>query len=288
MNEKTVKRKNMRKLKNVHPMSIVSPFIMSTRVGSQNLMTDSVNISRAEKYIREKQAEGMKNFSLMHLLIAAYIRTCAKNPALNRFIRGQRIWTRDNVEIALTIKREMLQSSPTSVVKIVLDKDATAADVYEKLNGMIQSYRDNPGGDFDNTAKALSYIPALIMRFFVGILKFLDYFGILPKSLEKVSPFHCSFFITSMGSLGIPSIYHHLYDFGTCPAFLSFGTKKRLCTVDAEGNIRKEQLVDLSFALDERICDGFYFATSYKYLKTILKNPWVLDKKPDEIIEDID
>jgi len=40
-------------------------------------------------------------------------------------------------------------------------------------------------------------------------LKLLDYFGLAPYSLIKVSPFHGSMFITSLGSLGIPPIYHH-------------------------------------------------------------------------------
>ena len=288
MGDKTKKRKNMRKLRSLDPMSMISPFIMVSRIGSQNMMTDSVNIAKAEQYVREKQAEGMKNFTLMHLLIASYIRTCAKNPALNRFIRGQRVWTRDDVEIALTIKLEMLQSAPETVVKVTLPKDATAKDVYEALNKVITEYRDHPESDFDTTAKVLSYIPSVIMKFVMWMFKLLDYFGLIPSALTKVSPFHCSFFITSMGSLGIPSIYHHLYEFGTCPAFLSFGAKKRSYVLDSEGNITKQQLVDLSFALDERICDGFYFASSYKYMKSVLKNPWQLDEKPDEVVEDVD
>ena len=42
----------------------------------------------------------------------------------------------------------------------------------------------------------------------------LDYFGFLPRWLTKLSPFHGSVYITSMASLGIPPIFHHLYDFG--------------------------------------------------------------------------
>ena len=225
--------------------------------------------------------------SLMHVMIAAYIRIVSQRPALNRFIRGQRIWTRKNVEVAVTIKKEMTLDSPDTVVKVTLPKDATLKDVYEVLNAEIINYRNEPGGDFDDTVKILSYIPALILKFVVHMLKTMDYFNLIPKFLLKISPFHCSYFITSMGSLGIPPIYHHLYDFGTCPVFCAFGTKRREYEMDSEGTVKKKSYIDFTYVLDERICDGYYYASALRILKNIMKNPWQLDEIP-EVVEDID
>ena len=284
---KKKKVKDWRKVKSVSPMAFMIPYIMVNRNGSSNLMRDSVDIERVEKYIKEKQAEGMTNLTIMHVMIAAYVRLVAERPALNRFIRGQRIWTRRQVEVALTIKKEMTLESPDTCVKILLDPDATLKDVYEALNKEIVNYRDNPGGDFDSIVKLLTFIPGLFLKFTVHMLKTLDYFGLLPKILLKISPFHASYFITSMGSLGIPPIYHHLYDFGTCPIFFPFGAKRRAYELDADGNVKKRQYVDFTFVLDERICDGFYYAAALKQFKRILKNPWVLDEVP-EVIPDVD
>ena len=222
--KKKKREEEFRRVRTASPMLVITSYIMKTRVGSQNMIADKLKIDNVDKYIKEKQAEGYKNISYMHVLIAAYIRTVSQRPALNRFIRGQRIYTRRNVEISLSIKKQMNLETPDTVVKVILPPDATAVDVYEKLNQEVTDYRDNPGGDFDNTAKVLSYIPGLVLKFSIWFLNLLDYFGLLPSFLTGVSPFHCSFFITSMGSLGIPAIYHHLYDFGTCPVFCSFGT----------------------------------------------------------------
>ena len=286
--EKKKKRKStMRRVKTISPMAMISPFIMVNRVGSQNLITDRIPVVKLEKYLKEKQAEGMKNVSMMHLLIAAYVRATAQRPALNRFIRGQRVWTRDEVEISLTIKKEMSLDSPDTVVKITVPRDATLQVIYDELNRVITEYRDNPGGDFDNTAKFLSYLPSVLLKFVVWLLKLLDYFGLLPRFLTNLSPFHCSFFITSMVSLGIPPIYHHLYDFGTCPIFVSFGAKQRSYEVNPDGSVYKHSYMDLTVVTDERICDGYYFASSLKLLKGILRNPWQLDVKPENVQEDI-
>jgi len=159
------KEKEWRKVKSIPAMSQIVPFIMVNRTGAMNMVRDSFESSKVEKYIKEKQAEGMQNLSLMHVMIAAYIRIVAQRPALNRFIRGQRIWTRKNVEIALTIKKEMTLESPDTVVKVTLPKNATLRDVYEALNAEIVNYRNDPSGDFEDTVNILSRIPALVMKF---------------------------------------------------------------------------------------------------------------------------
>ena len=261
-----MKEKEFRRVKTISPMSAVIPFIMVNRTGSQNFISDSVDIEKVEKYIKEKQTQGMQNISMMHVMIAAYIRLVSQRPALNRFIRGQRVWTRKNVEVSLTIKKEMSLDSPDTVVKITLPPSATLEDVYTALNNEIVSYRANPGGDFDDTARAFTRLPGLIFKFAVASLRFLDYFGLMPKAIAKVSPFHCSYFITSMGSLGIPPIYHHLYDFGSCPVFFSFGAKRRTYEIDNTGLVRRRQYMDFTFVLDERICDGYYYASALKLL----------------------
>lgn len=282
------RKKDIRRVRTISPMSVIVPYIMKTRCTSQNMLTDRINIAEIERYVKEKQEQGLEHLTIMHVLIAAYVRLVSQRPALNRFIRGQRVYTRRSIEISLTIKKEMSLEAPDTVVKVLLTPEASIEDVYNALDNAVKSYRENPGGDFDNTAKYLSYIPGLFLRFTIGALRFMDYFGLIPKFLTNVSPFHCSFFITSMGSLGIPPIYHHLYDFGTCPVFCSFGAKQRKYETDKMGNVYQVRFIDFSFVTDERICDGFYFASSLKLYKNILKHPQQLDISPEEVIEDID
>ncbi len=286
--KKQKKIKEHRRLKSLSPMASMIPFIMVDRVGSQNFITDTVDLEKLEKYMKEKQLQGMTNISMMHIMIAAYIRLVASRPGLNRFIRGQRVWTKRHVDVSLTIKKEMSLESPDTVVKISLLPDATIEDVYNALNAKIVGYRDEPGGNFDDAARVLSYIPALLLKAVIALLRAMDYFGLIPKFLTDLSPFHCSYFITSMGSLGIPPIYHHLYDFGTCPVFFAFGAKKRVYEPDGEGNIKRKSYMDYTFVLDERICDGYYYASAMRVLKQIFKNPWQLDNPPAEVIPDIE
>ena len=138
-----------------------------------------------------------------------------------------------------------------------------------------------------HTAVLLNLIPSVVLKFTVWLLKLLDYFGLLPKFLLELSPFHGSLFLTSMGSLGIPPIYHHLYDFGNQPDFGAFGCKRKAVEVLEDGTIVPRKYVDLKFVLDERICDGYYYATFFKYYRRLMRNPEILDQPPEEVVKDI-
>ena len=46
---------------------------MKTRNTSQNFIEDHIEISNVEKYVAEKRKAGMKNFGILHVLLAAYV-----------------------------------------------------------------------------------------------------------------------------------------------------------------------------------------------------------------------
>ena len=278
-----------RRLRSLDAFSRVSPYIMVTRNTSSNHFMDTRDIDEIERYIRHKRNDdGLVGFGIMHVLIAAYVRSLSQKPAVNRFIAGQKIYARNSVQINLTVKREMRSDALETVIKISPELDATATEVYELIKKEIDLSKNNNQSDFDKTAKILDYIPGLLLKFAVWFLKTLDYFGLLPKKLEKLSPFHGSMFITSMGSLGVPPIFHHLYDFGNVPVFCSFGAKQKRNELQADGSIIERRYITVMWVMDERICDGFYYSTAMKYIKGVLRNPFVLDERPEQIIEDVD
>jgi len=128
----------------------------------------------------------------------------------------------------------------------------------------------------------------LILRFTVAFLEMLDYFGLMPKSIIDVSPFHGSVIITDMGSIGLPAIYHHLYNFGNLPVFIALGAKKKVNELNSDGSAAVKKYIEFKLVVDERICDGFYFSQAFKMFKSLLKNPAVLNEPPDNVIEDIE
>ena len=128
----------------------------------------------------------------------------------------------------------------------------------------------------------------MVLKFVMWLVRTLDYWGLLPRFLLELSPFHGSVFFTSMGSLGIPPIYHHLYDFGNLPVFGAFGCKRRALEVMEDGSVVQKKYLDVKFTLDERIVDGYYYAAFFKHYRSIMRHPEILDLPPEELVADID
>ena len=131
-------------------------------------------------------------------------------------------------------------------------------------------------------------MPGLALKALVAILQTADYFGCLPRSLTDLSPFHGSLYITSMASLGIPPIYHHLYDFGNVPVFCSMGRKRKVYETRRDGTVVLRKYVDCNYVTDERIVDGFYYAAAMRCLHALLHDPWQLDRPPEKVERDQD
>ena len=279
-----------RRVRTLHPMAQVTSYFQWERNIASNMFEEAFEITNIDRYIRQKRREGLTDFGITHVLLAAYVRGVAKYPQLNRFISGQKVYSRGNdIQYCMVIKKEMDVNSPDTSIKVHLSPYDTAADVYNKLNAAVESVKATQELDssLDGLIMLLSLIPSVVLKFTVWLLKLLDYFGLLPKFLLELSPFHGSLFFTSMGSLGIPPIYHHLYDFGNLPVFAAFGCKRRAVEVLEDGTIVPRKYVDVKFVLDERIVDGFYYATFFKYYRRLLRNPEILDNPPDEVISDI-
>ena len=283
-------RSDGRRIRSLPPMSQVSPYIMVTRNTSSNYYEDALEISHVDRYIRQKRREGLTNFGILHVLLASYVRALCKYPALNRFISGQRIYSRgDDIQYCMVVKKEMTTESPDTVIKVHLSPRDTADDVYQKLQSAIENAKHTSlDSTFDNTAGMFTLIPGIFLKFTFWLLKTMDYFGLLPKFLLEVSPFHGSLFFTSLGSLGIPPVFHHLYDFGNLPVFGAFGMKRRVYELSEDGSVVQKKYVDVKFTLDERIADGFYYAAFLKHYKRILQHPEILNHPPEEVLNDID
>ena len=283
-------RKDGRLLRSLPPMNRVALYIMPNRNGSCVYFHDSFEITEVENYIRKKRRQGLKGFGIMHVILAGYVRVVSQRPGLNRFLSGQKLFSRgDDIQVLLTVKRALTLEAEETIVKMHFKPTDTADDIYAKIDRLLQDAKsEQADSDFDKTASVISHIPGVFLKFSIWFLKLLDYFDLLPKSLLEVSPFHGSFFITSMGSLGIPPVYHHLYDFGNIPIFLSFGAKRKQNELKEDGTVVTKKYVDYTVVCDERICDGYYFASAFKMMRTFIRNPHQLDEPPTQVVRDID
>ena len=63
--------------------------------------------------------------------------------------------------------------------------------------------------------------------------------------------------------------------------------KRKAYELTKDGTVVQRKYVDYTAVTDERICDGYYFASALKIMKGIFRNPWQLDSPPETVVKDI-
>jgi hypothetical protein len=268
------KRPDGRRLKNLDPIQMVMPYVMTTRSDSMNMYEDTFACEPWDKYIKEKEAEGLK-LGYMHILIAAIVRLIALRPQLNRFVMNGRIYARDKIWVSFVVHPTLRDESAGTTIKMCFDGTETIQEIAQMLNERIaaETVHRTEENDTDKMLRLLMHrIPGFLIKFVIDTLMWMDRHSIMPKIIVKLSPFHTSFFITNLKSLGINHIYHHTYNFGTTGLFFAMG-KEKIVPVYKDGEFVPQKEMGFGLTTDERFCDGLYFARSLRYLKKLLRNP---------------
>ena len=277
-----------RRIRTLDPIHQLMAYIMVKKNDACNYFSDSIEVTEIDRYLRHLRQNGYPGIGMLHLMTAAYLRMAARYPGINRFIGGQRVFARHEAELVMTIKTEMKIDSPETSIKVPFAVDETLFDVYNKLNTHVESVKSANETKTDDIAKVFARIPGLVLKFTIFFLTLLDYFGKIPRKVLEASPFHGSVIITDLGSIGLPPIYHHIYNFGNLPLFICMGMKRKIYELQKDGSVEQRKYLDISFVLDERVVDGFYFSQVYRYFRAIMKNPAMLELPPEEVVRDVD
>ena len=276
------KRSDGRMLKKVDPIFMIIPHIMKKRSDAQVFYTEDISLAPLDEYIAKKDAEGIK-MSYMSIIYAAVVRIIAQRPSLNRFVVNGKVYARNSIDVCLTIKKGMSEDAEETNLKLHFNGSENIFDVKNKLDAEIAKNKEiSEKNNMDIFVKAIAYIPNWVLRAIINFLMFLDRHELLPKSIIEISPFHTSAYLTNVGSLGIDAIYHHIYDFGTTSFFIAMGKKKKSFIYDDE-SFKEEKSISLRWVLDERICDGYYYANAVKLFNKYMKKPELLEENIEPV-----
>lgn len=270
------RRADGRRLKKISPFFMVIPHVMKTRSDSQVYYSQEISLAPIDEYINAKKAEGIK-LSYMSIIYAALVRIIGERPRLNRFVMNGKTYARDGIYISLVIKKGMSETAEETTTKLRFTGHENIFEIKEALDKVIAENKEvSAVNNTDKLAKLLAFVPNWLIKAIVNFLIFLDRHELMPRAIIKASPFHTSAFLTNVGSLGIDAIYHHLYDFGTTGVFLAMG-KKRKGIISGDDSIKEEKSLSLKWVLDERICDGYYYASAVKAFNKYMEKPEMLE-----------
>lgn len=281
-------RKDGRLLRTLGGFARFLPFVMTSRNDAFNLYEDDYEVTESDRWIKAQRGKGYKSMGLLHLLIAAYVRVIAALPGMNRFVAGRRIYARSEIEVSMLVKRGNTIDAGETSVKVAFEPSDTVYDVYRKVNDALDKVRDeDDGNDTDGFASFLANSPRFVTRILMWIMRALDYLGLLPEKIISISPLHSSMMISDMSYMGGTPMYHHIYNVGTLPVYISFGARQHMEDVDDSGNAIDRKFIEARFAVDGRTVDTHYYAAAFKLFKRFIENPAQLEVPPVKVNDDV-
>lgn len=283
------KRPDGRVIKNLEPMQQVMPYILKTRTDSMNMYEDTFACEAWDSYIKEKAEENIK-INYMHIVIAAVVRLIALRPQLNRFVMNGKIYARPKIWVSFVVHPTLQDGSVGTTIKLCFEGTENIFEIAKIIDAAVEKETTKRVGEND-TDKLLRFlmkvIPGPFIKLVVNTLLWMDKHNIMPKMIVDLSPFHTSFFITNLKSLGINHIYHHIYEFGTTGLFFAMGKEKNIPVIKGS-EVIAEKHMGYGLVSDERFCDGLYFALSLRQLRKYMKNPALLEVPLDKKVEDVE
>ncbi len=282
------KRPDGRRIKNVDPMQLITGFLMKKRYDSMNMYEDTFNCEAWDQYIKEKGEQGIK-IGYMHIFIAGIVRMLAKWPRLNRFVMNGKLYARPKIWVSFTIHPELHIDSPDTTIKLCFEGTETILEIAETINDAIrkETVLRTEENDTDKLARVLTSLPSWILNIVAGVLMWMDRHNMMPKSIIEFSPFHTSFYITNLKSLGINHVFHHTTEFGTNGLFFAMGKEKQVPVVE-KGEVVIQKHMGFSLVSDERFCDGLYYALALREFRKIMRNPKALETPLEKKVEDVE
>ena len=262
------------------------PYLQRTRLDSQCFFEDVLEIGNLEKFVEQKKAE-IPGLSIMHVIIAGIVRAISQWPYLNRFLVHHKLYAHKTIQLSMMVKRSLDPHEPETAIRPVFDPFDTLYEVAAKINKEVEACRTSgENNETDAAVELLGHLPDWLIKLVAWYIRYSDNRRFMPKFLYEASPYHASAFVANLGSLGIDSVFHHLYEFGTCSFFLTIGKKHRQTKLDKNGKPVTVKTMNLRYVVDERVCEGHYNALAIRFINKLLNNPELLLSPPEKVVLD--
>ena len=274
-------------LKDIPSMNRIMPCIMPNRADTEAHISFDLDYRPLEAYLEKKnQGRTEDKFTFFHVISCAVGKAFVLRPRMNRFVCNRRLYQRNDVSIAFTVKKRFSDKAEEALANFKFDPKDTMDSYHEKIMHVIHDTKREDMADTSTGAMDIvSKLPQWAINTIASIVLWLDKRGWAPQSLIGSDPNHAAIFLANLGSIGLECGYHHLVNWGTNSCFIVIGKKYLKMEYLEDGTPDLHEVIPIGITLDERIADGYYYSGTVALVKELLRNPELLDMPADTPVE---
>lgn len=243
-----------------------------------------IDVGELQRYLKERSEESGVKCTPTHAVTRALAMTLRRYPDVNVYVRGHRIWQRDDVDIFIQVAIPIDDDKGKADLSGAVIRRADTKRIEEiasELRDRAQKVRERSDGKMAKTRGLLQKLPNFATRWSLKVLGHLQYDLNLRIPNTPRDPFG-SAMVTSVGMFGISQAFAPIVTFSRCPIVVLTGQiEDRPVAHDGEVVIRS--MCNLSTTFDHRIFDGFQAGRLAKMVRRCLEQPELLDADPSDV-----
>lgn len=245
-----------------------------------------LDLTKLVKYIEEKKKEN-SDITFFHAFVTAIGKLIYNRNKLNRFVQNRHIYEHNDIVISFVAKVAFDDKSEEIMIMVPIKENDNINTICKYIKDKVTEIRSNKlkKEGANDAIDVLGKLPNIIRIPVVGILKWADDKGILPKSLIQDNLYYSSTIVSNLGSIKSNAIHHNITNFGTCSSLITMGEIHNKEVIDNDNKRKVIKACDWGMAFDERVADGFYLIKSIELLQYIFDNPELLEHDANEIID---
>ena len=262
-------------------MQTIMTHLYPNRTDSEVYLNDCIDATELVKFLEKKNAQQPEyKTTLFHAFVVAVAKMLRERPRMNYFVQGRTIYEHSDISLCFVVKRRFEDHAEEALMTLVPSDADTLDSISKRIVGDVQKTRksEHSTGGIDATLDSFAKIPRLLLMLIIRIVRWLDFWGLVPKALRTGDPNYSSVLLSNLGSIKGPAVYHHLNNYGTNSIVVTIGTLHKAERILPDGSKQVRDVFDIGATLDERIGDGFYFVRSLNLIKYIFAHPELLDQ----------
>ena len=275
-------------LRDIDPMHGFMAYLLPKRCDCEAFIQEAIDLTELNKFL-EKKNEGLDKahrYTIFHCVACGLIKTVTLRPKMNYFVQGNRVYSRNHLSVAFTIKKRFEDEAHEALAFKRFAPDTTIDLFHEEImKEIFECRREDKLDNSTDMMATLMKLPRFLLRPLVFVLRRLDYYGKVPYDLIKADPNYASVFLSNLGSIKLKAGYHHLNNWGTNSLFVVIGEKHMEPVFRPDGSYEMREMLPIGLTIDERIADGYYYSKTIKLFKYIMEHPELLDRPANEEVE---
>ena len=279
--------RNAKRVKDITGMQQICIDLKPDRCDSDVYINQKMDVTKLVEYMDKRKKDG-DDITYFHAFVTAIGKVFYNRNKLNRFVSNRHIYEHNDVVVSFVAKVSFDDKSEEMMIMVPIEANDNIDTISKKISSYVDKVRNSNNLEKEGANDAIDIVGKLpngLRIPLVGILKWMDKKGILPKFLVKDNLYYSSIIVSNLGSIRCGAIYHNLTCFGTCSSLATIGEIKNEDIHHDDGTEEIRKICEFGINLDERIADGYYFAKSVKLLQYIFDNPELLEEDASQKIE---